>query len=275
MRPIIVNLRKTPRGAKRQFPVPLGRLRDSPGGFTLIELLVVIAIIAILAGLLLPALGKAKTKAQGIMCMNNTKQITLAWRFYAEENGDKLLDATSWMGGDVSAGTDQTNINILQASPLRAYLGGNYKVYKCPGDPRTYLGNPVVRSVSMNGFIGGNWWDTDYFAYMTLSSMVRPGPVDTFVILDESKVTINDGFFAVGPMNTYDPYNPADMRFTDVPATFHNHAGSLSFADGHSEIHRWLDPRTITAGLFQTSPYNVDITYIQGHASAKIRNPTR
>ena len=246
--------------------------------FTLIELLVVIAIIAILAALLLPALSKAKVKAQGIGCMSNTKQITLAWIMYAHENNDKLLDSRAWMGGwfddPVNPGPDGTNINILKASRLNPYLGGNTGVYRCPGDPRRYRGVPVVRSVSMNAYIGVDLWDANYVSVSKLSAMTRPGPAKTFVILDESALTINDAFFAIN-MAGFDPYQPGTLAFVDVPATFHNNAGSLSFADGHSEVHKWRDRRTAKARLFEGSPNNVDIAWFQERTTRKLKNPTR
>ena len=110
--------------------------------------------------------------------------------------------------------------------------------------------------------------------YKKTSDLTRPGPSNTFVILDESRLSINDGYFAV-LMDTYDPMNLQGKMFMDVPATYHNKAGSLSFADGHSEIHRWRDARTITAVNWGVQPGNLDLDWLQSKSSAKIVNPTR
>jgi prepilin-type processing-associated H-X9-DG protein len=109
---------------------------------------------------------------------------------------------------------------------------------------------------------------------MKMSQLVRPGPANTFVILDESAATINDEFFAVA-MDGYDPRTPNSFRFGNVPATYHNKAGSFSFADGHSEIHKWRDPRTATAGLGASSPGNIDVDWLMSKASSKITGATR
>jgi prepilin-type N-terminal cleavage/methylation domain-containing protein len=255
-------------------------------GFTLIELLVVIAIIAILAAMLLPALSKARIKAQRVACMNHTRQLTLAWIMYSGDNNDRLLGSAAWMSVGVG---DPANDEFIDRShqminqPLSGYLGGNVKVYQCPNDLRkstqpAFAGTPCCRSMSMNIFIDStpvyDAWTPGYFVFKKTSELVRPGPVNTFVFLDEG-LSINNGLFGTD-MDTYDPNDMANKKTTDVPATYHDMAGSFSFSDGHSEIHKWRDPRTAEPkGYGFVSPNNVDIDWVQSKSTAKIRNPTR
>ncbi|MGZ8898610.1 MAG: type II secretion system protein [Limisphaerales bacterium] len=235
-------------------------------GFTLIELLVVIAIIAILAGMLLPALAKAKQKGQGIMCMNNTKQLYLAWRLYVDDFNGKIPPAFSDTFGRVWAegiqnwdGNNRANweiTNSLSAGVIWNYAGKNKKIYKCPADIYPTVQNRKVerlRSNSINAFMGMHDGRVTWFggppqwrSFLQESDISAPS--DTWVFVDEHPDSINDGFFcpnmSVAPaqFSEFDP--PASTELPDGPASYHNGACGFAFADGHSEIKKWRDSRT-------------------------------
>ena len=236
---------------------------SSPGSraFTLIELLVVIAIIAILAAMLLPALGKAKQKTQGIYCINNLKQLMLGWQMYTHDNNDKIVIAVhggyaqggagdpkwgmGWVEGwlDWTTSTDNTNVLFLTSDKyarLAQYVGRSKNVFKCPADnfasgPQRAQGwQSRCRSLSGNINVGeGNYetgpTDPIYKHIKKMSDFVFQPPVDNWVFVDEHPDSINDAGF----------FNPHQTAWVDVPATYHNGAGGFSFADGHAEIHKW------------------------------------
>jgi prepilin-type N-terminal cleavage/methylation domain-containing protein/prepilin-type processing-associated H-X9-DG protein len=264
--------------------------------FTLIELLVVIAVIAILAAMLLPALTMAKTKAQGLACMSNNKQLTLAWLIYAEDNNGVLVrnqPFTSgaidgcWVGGwlDFTVNnTDNTNTSFLTNGKLGTYINQNIGVYKCPADVYTVLERGTrlrrVRSNSMNGYcVGYGYGNTTVSAwpdspnrlqYNKLSDITRPAPSDLWVFVDEHPDSINDGFIIIGANNP-------NYWANDLPASYHNRAGGFGFADGHAEIHKWREAQTCAPvtqnqhGGYPAAPNSRDLQWTLSHATAPIQ----
>ena len=294
-------------------------MKRTKTGFTLIELLVVIAIIAILAAVLLPVLSAAKQRAWAANCMNNKKQLEIAVIMYTTDNNDFLpfnpdqsvttAGALPWIAGvmDWTPSSDNTNIAYLvnsSYSGLAGYTSTAPLLYHCPADiylkPGVQTGLPGwsyrVRSVAMDAAIGGGNpvpsatgskapsslagiypYPNGMFYATKASQLLNPGPADSWVFTDEHPDSIDDGILYISPY--FATLGGAGV-FTELPSSLHLRGDGISFADGHAEIHKWLDGRTCPPVEYAPQqrinmiPPNPDLLWMAQHTPNWFPTPT-
>lgn len=248
--------------------------RPAGAGFTLLELLAVIAIIGTLAAILLPALAGARERSRGLACLNNTRQLTLAWQLYSDDHEGMLAynlpmaanaghTNINWVNNVMTwdLNSDNTNVATITDASLGRYVVGVTGIYHCPSDrtlspAQTAAGwAQRIRSYSLNAMVGNagpnsvNGYNINNPGYRQFFKMEQiPNPTEIFVFLDEHPDSINDGYFLdkdVQPNGYYGVSSVMTTTWTDLPASFHNRSAAFSFADGHAALHRWLNSSTV------------------------------
>jgi type II secretory pathway pseudopilin PulG len=244
----------------RQISAKVVRTSRQGGAFTLIELLTSISVVALVASLAIPAIGSVRSKSKLIACINNQRQLILAWAQYCSDNADRmpsnihLTRSNTWAAGILSVQNnwrDNTNRILLEnvQNSLLAHQLPVAQVYRCPADPSqaTIDGrrSPRVRSVAMNQAFGHEttavWLPSQDFpqaigmAYLTYrKSSEVDEPAKRWVIIDEDEKTLNDAAFAVEMKKGF-----LIARWIDVPAVYHRGVNPIAFADLHVESHKW------------------------------------
>jgi type II secretory pathway pseudopilin PulG len=261
----------------KAFP---SRVREA---FTFVELLVVLAVVFVLAGLIAPALGASNTRSIAAGCLNNLRQLQIAWRSYMGDNNDVMLPnapiglpaAETWDNTQTeswTAATGNTNVAAYISSLIGPYVSSNVLVLKCPADVVPSANGPRLRSYSMNGQMGGCYdgpgynFNGGWLQYTNGSDLTRPSPANAFIFVDEYPGSINDGYFQVGLV---------DPEFPDVPASYIEGGCGFSFADGHAVIHQWQTTvlalpvvQGETASSLGVIPTNPDWQWITNHGGA-------
>lgn len=269
------------------------------GGFTLIELLMVIAVIGILASLLLSALSHTKMRAQAVICLNNTSQLGMAWQAYATDHEDHLpynlamsgkgapglpvssKNKLNWVNNvmDWELNPDNVDSDGITEAGLSPYTSKVTKIYHCPADDvvsevqRQAGWTARVRSYSMNAMVGDageltesgrNMNNPDSVQFFTMAAISRPANI--FIFLDEHPDSINDGYFLNKniELSSSKGYGGTggntSAEWIDLPASYHDGAASFSFADGHSENHRWKIASTKVAPIPDTIPFPLSVS---------------